>query len=100
MAEHAATTPTQVAHPWKATLRTFLAVLAPFVGLVLAFGPEAIRILAEELRGHVPDDFLAGMLGVGLFIAAVSAAVTRIMAYPRVNELLGRIRLDAGTPAK
>jgi uncharacterized sodium:solute symporter family permease YidK len=97
MAEHIAIIPSQVVHPWKATIRTFLAVLAPYVGLVLAFGPEVIRIVAEELRGHVPDDFLGGLLAVGLFLAAVAAAATRIMAIPRVNQLLGRIRLDAGS---
>lgn len=66
-------TPTQVAHPWKATARTLfaaavaLAAMAPL--LVQASG-------VDETLGPV-----AGAL-------AISGAITRIMAIPQVNRFL------------
>ena len=98
MGDHVAVTPTQVAHPWKAALRTFLQVLVPAVLLVLAVGPEVLQILAEQLKGHVPDGLLSWLFGAAGLLAALAGAAARIMAIPRVNELLGRVRLDAGSP--
>lgn len=97
MADHVATTPSQVVHPWKAAFRTFLQVLVPAVILILTVGPEVLQILAEQLKGQVPDGFLATLLAVASLLAALAGAAARIMAIPRVNTLLGRIRLDAGS---
>lgn len=99
MADHLATTPSQVAHPWRATLRTFFEVFIPAVTLVLAVGPEVLRILAEDLGADLPPGVTAWLLGAALFLASVSAALARIAAIPRVNALLGKVRLDAGKPA-
>lgn len=97
MADHIAIIPSQVVHPWKASIRTFLQVLIPTISLVLAVGPEVLRILAEHLKGQLPDGVIAWLLAAALFLAAVSAAIARIMAIPQVNAALGRIRLDAGS---
>lgn len=96
MGDHSAITPSQVAHPWRATLRTFLEVLLPAVSLVLAAGPEVLRILAEELEGQVPPGLIGVMLAVALLLASIAAALARIAAIPRVNEALKHLRLDAG----
>lgn len=68
-------TPTQVAHPWRATIRTViqaaiaLAALAPF--LIDAIGiDETLPIVAG--------------------ILAVAAAITRVAALPQVDAFLER----------
>jgi len=97
MADHIAIIPSQVVHPWKASVRTFLQVLLSAVTLVLTLGPAILQILAEQLKGQVPDGFTAWLLGASVFLAALAGAFARIMAIPQVNQLLGRIRLDAGS---
>lgn len=97
MGEHVAV-PSQVAHPGRAALRTFLEVLIPAVLLVLAVGPEVLRILAEDLGASLPPGVIAWLLAAAGFLAAVSAAVARIAAIPKVNEALKRVNLDAGKP--
>ena len=81
--------PTQVAYPWRAAVRTALAVL---VGLSLVL-PIAWGIVNEELarQGWVVTEPVAAV--VVAVIAGVSAAagiVTRIMAIPQVSDLLTR----------
>ena len=69
-------TPTQVQRPWRATLRTV------FAGLI---GLAAILPLIVETVGLDPQlyPWLGGIL-------AVSAAVTRVLALPQVEEFLSR----------
>ena len=81
--------PTQVRYPWRAAVRTALAVL---VGLSLVL-PIAWGIVNDELAraGWVLTDPVAAV--VVAVIAGVSAAagiVTRIMAIPQVSDLLTR----------
>lgn len=68
-------TPTQTAHPWRATVRTLFAALialaAMFPLLVDASG-------LDDTWGPV-----AGSL-------AIAGAITRIMAIPQVNQFLER----------
>lgn len=70
------TAPTQVARPWRATVRTLVqfliaaAVLLPFVVEATGLDPELYP-------------WLAGLLGV-------AAAVTRVMALPQVEAFLAR----------
>lgn len=79
-------TPTQIANPRRATLRTTVAAL---VGLVLVLNPvlvalvEILRELPEGLS--VPPVVFAVLNGAILLVAAVVGGVTRIMAIPAVN---------------
>ena len=100
MADHVATTPSQVAHPWKATLRTVVQVGVVLFTFVLAVGPAILNILAEDLGAHLPPGVIAWLLTAAAVLTALSGAVARIMAIPRVNEALSKVRLDAGTPTK
>ena len=90
-------TPTQVAHPWRASLRTAVAVLLA-VALVL---PIVWAIIGEELAKvgwAIPEPI--GTV-VGVIIAAITAAaaiVTRVMAIPAVSDWLTRLNLGP-TPA-
>ncbi|AYN57598.1 hypothetical protein PBI_DAOB_25 [Arthrobacter phage Daob] len=90
--------PSQVANPWRAFWRTAVEVGVPAFGLVLFAGPSILNILAEELGAVLPAGFIAWLLGAAAVLTAVSAALARIMAIPRVNEALGRVKLDAGAP--
>jgi hypothetical protein len=74
-----APTPTQVRHPWRATVRTAIAAITSAALLV--------PLVAHELGGEsVP--WVAAIIGV-------AAAITRVMAIPAVNEWLTRW-LDLG----
>ena len=90
-------TPTQVAHPWRASLRTAVAVL---LGLALVL-PIVWAIIGEELEKvgwAIPEP--VGTV-VGVIIAAITAAaaiVTRVMAIPAVSDWLTRFNLGP-TPA-
>ena len=90
-------TPTQVAHPWRASLRTAVAVL---LGLALVL-PIVWAIIGEELGkvGWVIPEPVGTVVGV--IIAAVTAAaaiVTRVMAIPAVSDWLTKMHLGP-TPA-
>jgi hypothetical protein len=79
-----ATMPTQSAYPWKATLRTVLAVVVA-LGIV---GPLILGVITEQLGNYISPDVMGYIAwGVGL-IVAISATVTRIMAIPQVNAWL------------
>lgn len=73
-------TPTQVARPWRATLRTIFQAL---VGLA-ALAP-LIAAAVEEATGYDIDGVRFGVLAL-----AASAAVTRVMALPGVEAWLRR----------
>lgn len=64
--------PTQTQHPWRAVARTIAALAVP---LFLAL-PEIL-----DAVGPKAWPWLVG-------IAAVAGGVTRIMAIPRVNDIL------------
>jgi hypothetical protein len=84
--------PTQVAHPWKATIRTIIQTFLS-VAAVLA-------LVAPELQGFVdewwPRSPAVAWIGIGAaFVASVAGVLTRIMAIPAVNEFLTRFGLGA-----
>lgn len=87
-------TPTQLAHPAQATLRTGLAMaIAVIVGIV-GLGPLIIdAILQEE---SIPEGIRGPLLLVSGVIVAIGAIVTRIMAIPGVNDLLKKVGFGTG----
>lgn len=92
------TTPTQILHPWIATLRTLLAIVAGsvvaifgFITALTVFAPQFLAAIAAIL----PPEWLAWATAAVATLGAVSAAITRIMAIPGVNAWLTKIRLGA-----
>lgn len=81
MADHEA--PTQTRYPWRATVRTGLAFVT---GAALA-----APVLYTAVTNESPE--LA--TGAGATALLISAAVTRVMAVPFVNEWLTRAGLGA-----
>lgn len=72
------TTPTQVARPWRTTIRTV------FQGIVAA---AAVAAPVYEAAVHQDAAAATGWAATGL---AVAAGVTRVMALPVVDRFLAR----------
>lgn len=78
---------TQSQHPWRATIRTILAVVIAVAAMPLVANAAAAMIHSPELA--------TGFVVVALIVAA---AITRIMTLPVVEAFLQRFvpRLAAG----
>jgi len=83
MADHRAETASQTRYPWRATARTALAFVT---GAALS---------APVLYTAVTNESPEAATGAGLIALSVSAAITRVMAVPFVNEWLTRVGLGA-----
>lgn len=91
--------PTQVARPWRTTLRT---VVQNLLGIVIAAGlvlPLILAIVQEELGDIIPDRAMGWLVGAVAITVAISAAVTRIMAIPAVETFLRRHGFTRGLAA-
>jgi len=96
---HVATpTPTQIAYPWKATLRTVLQTLAgivlglaSFISAAAIFAPQLLDAITEIL----PPEWVPYAAAAVAFVVLLSATVTRIMVIPGVNEFLTKLKLGA-----
>ena len=83
MGDHSAEKTSQTKYPWRATARTALAFVT---GAALA---------APVLYTAVTNESPETATGAGLMALTISAAVTRVMAVPFVNEWLGKLGLGA-----
>jgi len=99
MAEHEAKTdPTvdvqEIWYQGKRVLRTVVQVVlgaAAVLAVVVVVAPQVLDAVADVVPGPV----LAWLTGAVATLAAVSAALTKIMAIPKVNELLTLIGLGS-----
>lgn len=82
---------TQIQHPWRATIRT---VAATVVAVVVALA-AALPVVEQAMGTYIPDRGRAALLWLGGLMAALSGLVTRLMALPEIDALLGRIGLSA-----
>ena len=83
MGDHSAEKTTQTRYPWRATARTGLAFIT---GAALS---------APVLYTAVTNESPEAATGAGLLALSISAAVTRVMAVPFVNEWLTKAGLGA-----
>ena len=84
--------PTQVRYPWRATVRTIIAVVLA-LGLVV---PAAWAILGDELvrAGLVLPEPVVQVVGWLLAVlAVVTGTITRIMAIPQVADWMTRLNI-------
>ena len=80
---------TQVRYPWRAAVRTALAVL---VGLSVVL-PIVWGIVSDELARQgwaVSDNAAAVVAGIIAAVSVAAGIVTRVMAIPQVSDLLTR----------
>jgi hypothetical protein len=81
------TEPTQVRRPWRATLRTALAVGVPAILLL----PTILEIVVDELGESLPPGVTAAIVATGVVVTAIAAIITRVMALAPVELLLRRV---------
>lgn len=91
--------PTQVARPWRSTLRTVLQVGLPAFSLLVGVLPEVLEAVLEGMGDTLPDGVRLWLLGFAAAVTALAGTLARIAALPGVNRLLALVNLDAGGPA-
>lgn len=74
----------------RRTARTSAAVGLVSIVLLVGALPEVLQVVIDELGGHMPDGVRLWLLGAAAVVTAATAAVTRIMAIPVVNDWLSR----------
>lgn len=93
MGKHVAPgTPTQVAHPMKAVLRTVFAYVVAVGGFLVA----AIPLVQDVLGPYLPEGWGAWLAGAAALLGAVMGLVTRLMALAEAQPLLEKIGLGTG----
>lgn len=88
-------TTTQQRYPGRATARTVLSTILSTLIVLGIIAPIVLGILQEELAEFLPDNVVAVLVTGAALLAAVSAALTRIMAIPAVDQALARIGLSS-----
>lgn len=85
-----------VQDPRIAVLRTILqnavSVLLTIVSIILIVPTIAPEILAA-LEPVLPSGFYLWLVGVVAFVSALAGALAKIMAIPKVNEWLAKLKL-------
>lgn len=89
------TTSTQRAYPGRASWRTAVQNVLSVILVLGIVAPIVAAILRDELGEHLPDAWLAWVLAAGATLAAVSAALARIMAIPAVDAWLRHLGLSS-----
>ena len=85
-------TPTQVAHPGRTVVRTVASYGLSALAIVIA----AIPVIQDTLGPHLPEAWVAWLVGAAALLGAVHTAVTRIMALGQMQDLLRKLGLGTG----
>lgn len=96
------TTPTQVANPVKAALRTFVQAAVSVIGFLTVAIPTLNAVapqILDAIRPLLPESWVAYAAGVVVTIGVIAAAFARLMAIKQINDALTKIGLGA-TPSK
>lgn len=94
-------TSTQVQHPNRASVRTFIQTLIPALVLVFVAVPPFVDIVLDEVGKagvELPEWLYLALTGASVACALVAAIVARVMAIPGVEKVLDRI--GVGTEPK
>ncbi|MGP5481784.1 hypothetical protein ACTXMZ_02260 [Brachybacterium alimentarium] len=92
MNTHRKDMPTQIAHPWKATVRTAVTTIVSAAVLFVVAQP----IIEEQLGAYLPDAWAAWYAAAAGFLTALGAALTRIMALEQAQRVLALVGLGTG----
>lgn len=94
-------TSTQVQHPNRASVRTFIQTLIPALAVLVVAVPPFVDIVLDEVGKagvEMPEWAFAALTGASVACALVAAIVARVMAIPGVEKMLERIGI--GTEPK
>lgn len=94
MADHLAVT-TQQAYPGRAAWRTAVQNILSAVIVLGLVAPIVLGIVDEELADFLPAHVFAVLATGSALLAAVSAALARVMAIPAVDAALKRFGLSS-----
>ena len=89
-----APTSTQVAHPWRASLRSGLASLVPILVLCVVAVPEIVRVILEVALDQgldVPTELRGILAAASVACSFLVAVANRLMLLPTVNAILTRL---------
>lgn len=87
---------TQQQFPWRAAIRTAIAVIITWIPLLAV----AVSYFASDpARPHLPHNWELWISIAATWLTVVSAYITRIMANPIVDQWLERIGISS-TPKK
>ncbi|WP_454728844.1 hypothetical protein [Cellulosimicrobium protaetiae] len=89
------TTSTQQTYPGRASWRTAVQNVLSVILVLGIVAPLVAAILHDELGEYLPDRWLAWVVAAGAVLAAVSAALARIMAIPAVDAWLRHLGLSS-----
>lgn len=87
-------TSTQVQHPNRASVRTFIQTLIPALAVFVLAVPPFVDIVLDEVGKagvSLPEWAYLGLTGASVACALVAAIVARVMAIPGVERVLERI---------
>ena len=90
MGEHEAAEvvpPTQVAHSWRAALRTYFQAAVAFLVGFSAFWPAVEPVVRSEAN-NLPEALLKIVLPVIVVLGAIAALIAKVMNNPAVNAWL------------
>ncbi len=80
-------TPTQVAHPWKALVRTFV---ASGVGLALAWVARTLGVDLTGLEVEIVNSLSLAVWGL------VTAGVQWLLSHPKLQRFWAAVKLGTG----
>jgi hypothetical protein len=92
--------PTQVARPWRATLRTVVEVGIPAFLVLLGVVPPVLETVADGMGAALPPGVAGWLLGTAAVITLAAGTLARIAAIPGVDRLLRAVNLDAAGRGK
>lgn len=90
--------PTQVQHPTRASVRTFIQTLIPALAFFVVIIPPVVDIVLDEVGKagvELPGWLYLALTGASVACALVAAIVARVMALPGVEVGLERIGIGA-----
>lgn len=87
-------TSTQVQHPNRASVRTFIQTLIPALAVLVVAVPPFVDIVLDEVGKagvELPSWAFLALTGASVACALVAAIVARVMAIPGVERVLEKI---------
>lgn len=85
----------QSAFPGRAALRTFVQTLVALPTFLFGLAGVLALVAQDAFAEYLPDGWAAWLLGASLFVAALAALLSRIMAFPAVDAALRRFGLSS-----